>query len=121
MSFNTTKEGRAFMRRGTFILELETKTCYPTRSRAGKELVSMKVPGISLRFLLPTPKPFLMGSLLYKRQKLMLSSCARTRGQKSSQRKTLVMDELAEAAGILVDCLLLTAWVVFSLGARIKE
>ena len=83
--------------------------------------MGVKTPGPSLRFLLPTPKPFLMGPLLCKRQKLMLSNCARRREQESRQRKTLVMTELAEAAGIVADCLILTAWVVFSLGTGIQE
>lgn len=63
----------------------------------------IKAPSTSLRFLLPTPKPFLMEPLLRKKQKLMLPTCARRKEQESSQRKTLVMKELAEAAGILAD------------------
>lgn len=83
--------------------------------------MGIKVPGTSVRFLLPIPKLSLMGPLLCKRQKLMLLPGARRKGQESNQGKTLVMTELAEAPGILVDCLLLTAQVVFSLGAGIQE
>lgn len=42
-------------------------------------------------------------------------------GQEGGRRKTLIMKELPEASGILADCMLLTAWIVFSLGAGIQE
>lgn len=44
-----------------------------------KWLVDIKSPGTSLKFFLLPPKPFLMGPVLYKRQKLTLPSCARRR------------------------------------------
>lgn len=74
-----------------------------------------------------------MWPAFYKRQKLMLPSCARRRARKWSKEnpgnertawscwdigRPLVMKELPEAVGT---CMLLTAWVVFNLGAGIQE
>ena len=46
--------------------------------------------------------------------------CQEERSRKRGQKKTLLMKELAEAAGILADCLLLTAWVHFSFRAGMR-
>lgn len=52
--------------------------------------------------------------MLCKRSKGALPTCP-WRSGRGKGRKTPVINELAEAAGILGDCLLLIAWVVFSL------
>ena len=59
-----------------------------------KGLVNVISPGTGIR-LLPSPKPFLMGPILYENQKLMLSICARRRGEGKWSRRTLAHWEAA--------------------------
>ena len=77
-------------------------------------------PGTGRR-LLPSPKPLLMGPILYENQKLMLSTCAQRRGEGKWSRRTLAMKELPKDAGALGGCMLLTLSIVFSLGDGIQE
>ena len=85
-----------------------------------KGLVNVISPGTGRR-LLPSPKPLLMGPILYENQKLMLSTCAQRRGEGKWSRRTLAMKELPKDAGALGGCMLLTLSIVFSLGDGIQE